>query len=315
MPPRRQRRANPLTAGLFLLVAALLLAFPGCGGDINTPGNIDANADTSATDDRAGWPETLRFGFVPVEGGADTTQRYAPLEQHLGDRLGIPVQVVSASSYQGVITAMENDQIEFAWLGPKSYVEAARRADAQALLLELNLQGERGYRATFLVPADSDIQSLQDARGKRFAFTDPNSTSGYLMPSIILLDELGETPETFFGEVSFSGAHGTSILQAANGEIDIVATNDLDIGKLIENGTLNENDVRVVYTSELIPGAPIAARRELPESFKQAVVDAILELNDKPELQERFQNGGYVHIQDEAYDIIRAAEDYLAAQQ
>lgn len=294
---------------LMLIMALGLLSTTGCGGE-DTTGRQGAKGQTA--DDRSEWPEVIRFGLVPTEGGADTTERFKPLEKLLGDELGVKVQVVSASSYQGVITAMANDQLEFAWFGPKSYVEAARRADAEALLLERNKAGEEGYRCIFIVPADSPIRSLEDAKGKRFAFTDPNSASGCLIPSIELIGKVKMPAEEYFSEVVYSGAHSTSALQVANGEIDIAATNDLDFAKLIESNKLSKDRVRVVHTSELIPGAPLAARRELPDSLKQAFIKAMLKVNDRPELMEKFQNGGYVPVDDTAYDIIRQAEDYLA---
>lgn len=279
-------------------------------------GDAAAPREAAAEQTReADWPREIRVGLVPTEGGADTRARFAPLEDHLTQELDANVSLVSASNYQGVITAMANDQLEFAWLGPKSYVEAARRAGAEALLLELNSEGDPGYRSVFIVPTESDITSLKEARGARFAFTDPNSTSGFLVPSVVLRDELGETAESFFGEVRFSGAHGTSILQVAAGELDIAATNDLDLPKMIEKGALDPSEIRVVYESDLIPGSPFAARRELPESLKSAFSEAIMKLNDKPRVLEQLQNGGYVPTTDDQYDVIRSLQRYVEAEE
>jgi len=304
------QNAKALLALLFLMTAAL--AHTGCGGDEVAGRGDDRTEQASQRED---WPEVIRFGFVPVEGGADTTKRFKPLKDLLETELGVKVELVSATNYQGVITAMANDQLEFVWFGPKSYIEAAKRADAEALLLELNPQGERGYRCIFIVPEDSQIRSLEDAKGKRFAFTDRNSTSGCLIPSIEIIDKVGVPAEQFFGEVIFSGLHITSVQQVVAGEVDIAATNDQDFAKFVEKGNINEGSVRVVHTSGLIPGAPLAARRELPESLKNAFEKAMLKVNDRPKLMEQFQNGGYVPIDDKAYNIIRAADDYLKQQQ
>lgn len=295
------------------LVMGLLVMLSGCGGS-SAPAPQSAAASTDAADPHAGWPKVIRVGLVPTEGGADTRKRFAPLRDHLQSRFETEVELVSASSYNGVITAMANDQLEFAWFGPKSYVEAAKRAGAEALLLERNKEGEEGYHSIFIVPADSPIQKIEDAKGLRFAFTDPNSTSGCLIPSTVLYQKLGMPPKSFFGEVSFSGSHGTSALQVASKELDIAATNDLDLEKMFYKGAVQRDQVRVIYTSDLIPGAPLACRGELPESLKKAFTEAVLELNDRPEVLEQFQNGGYVPITDEAYDIIRATQAFLEQQ-
>lgn len=263
---------------------------------------------TSAAVDRTGWPRVLRFGLAPTEGGADTRERFAPLRDHLAARLGMPVELISTSTYQGVVTAMGNGQVDFAWLGPKSYIEAAKRADAEALLVELNLEGQPGYRCIFIAPAASDITTLAQARGRGFAFTDPNSTSGYVVPAVIINDVFGEPAEAVFREVRFSGSHGTSILRVAAGELELAATNDLDYGKLLQKGAVRAEQVRIVHTSDLIPGSPIVGRRTLPASLKTAAMDALIELGKDPAMQVRFQNGGYEPVTDEAYDIIRALE-------
>lgn len=263
----------------------------------------------------ADWPKVLRFGVVPTEGGADTTKRFTPLAERLTRELGVPVEVVSASTYQGVVTAMSNKQIEFGWFGPKAYIEAARRADAEALVMELSRDGQRGYRAIFIVPSKSPIQNLNDARGKRFAYTDPNSASGRLIPAMLLQEKTRQRAEEFFGEVKYSGSHGTSILQVANGELDIAATNDLDLLRMIQKGAVREADVRVILRSELIPGAPVAAQRELPASLKKAFADALIEVSKEPAMLEVLQNGGFVPTSDEEFDIVRATDEFMKAQE
>jgi len=296
-----------ITTSLALLLAAFTLV--ACGGG----GASDPSAD-AGSGAHADWPKTIRVGVVPVEGGADTVKRYAPLRAYLAENLGRPVEIVSASSYQGVITAMANDQIEFALFGPKSYTEAAKRADAEALVCEINLEGKQGYHSIFIVPAGSPIRTLEEARGAEFAFTDPNSTSGYLIPATIIYDRFGVSAESFFGEVHFSGAHGTSMLQVASGELEIAASNDLDFDRMVQKGALAPDDVRVVHTSEMIPSSTFAGRQSIPDSLKEAFIAAMTGVGDHPEMRERFQVTGYTRASDERYDIIRATKRFLDTQ-
>ncbi|MBI1190335.1 MAG: phosphonate ABC transporter substrate-binding protein [Tepidisphaera sp.] len=264
--------------------------------------------------DHTGWPKTIRMGLVPAEGNADTKSRWAPLGEALEKGLGVPVELISASTYQGIITAMGNDQLEFAYLGPKSYIEAANRAKAEALLVEKDLKGEPGYHCIFIVPASSAINNIKDAAGKKFAFTDVNSTSGYLVPAVTLIDLLGKPADKFFGQVTFSGSHSASLLQVAAGEIDIAATNDLDMNAAIASGTAKADAVRVIYTSEMIPGSPIACRKDIPQSLKDAYVDVVLEMSKDKATIEKLHNGGFEKITDQQFDVMRAAQKFLDSQ-
>lgn len=272
----------------------------------STPASPSASAP-----DTTGWPTTIRVGLVPSEGGADTKARYAPLRDCLEKHLGKGVELITASSYQAVVTAMANNQIEFAYFGPKSYVEAAKRAGAEALVVELNKEGERGYKCVFIVPTKSDITDLKSAKGKRFAFTDPNSTTGYFIPAMILLDTASSSAEDYFGKVVYSGSHATSLIQVAAGELDIAATNDLDMEASIARGVVRADSVRVVYTSDLIPGSLMAGRRDLPESLKKAFTTALVSLTGDKEALKHLQNGGFEPVTDREYDVIRASMEFL----
>ncbi|MEH0018505.1 MAG: phosphonate ABC transporter substrate-binding protein [Desulfobacter sp.] len=253
------------------------------------------------------WPEKIRLGLIPTEGGADIKVRFQPLINHLEKELGIKVEPFSASDYAGIITAMSHKHIDFAYFGPKSYVEASARAGAQALALELNKSGSKGYYGVLITRKGSGITTLDQATDKTrtFAFTDPNSTSGSLVPSVLFYRDLKTPPEEIFKEVSFSGSHGASILAVKNKKIDVAATNDIDLNRMIEKGAISKDDFNIIWTSELIPGSPMCGRKDLPSSLKAAFTGALMSFNfDKAGL-EKLQTGGYVPVSDATYDVVR----------
>lgn len=251
------------------------------------------------------WPDSIRIGFIPTEGGSAAEARFKPLVDHLKRSLELDVEVVSASDYAGVITAMAHGHLDFAYFGPKSYVEAAEKANAQALALELNKQGEPGYYGVIIVRKDSKITTLDQIQGKNFAFTDPNSTSGYLVPNILFARDLKVTPDAYFSDVRFSGSHGASILAVKNHSVEVAATNNIDLDRMIQKGQASLDDFRVLWQSDLIPGAPMAARKDLPESLKAAFAGALLTFNGDKEGMAHLQNGGYGFANDGTYDTIR----------
>ena len=251
------------------------------------------------------WPDTVKIGLIPTEGGADILKRFKPLIDHLQKTLGIKVEGFSASDYAGIITAMAHKHIDFAYFGPKSYTDAADKAGAQAVALEMNKKGQPGYYGIIISKKDSGITTMEQAKGKTFAFTDPNSTSGFLVPNILFARDLKVKPEKFFKKVSFSGSHGASILAVKNGSVQVAATNNIDLDRMIEKGQASMSDYNFIWKSDLIPGAPMCARKDLPESLKAAFTGALIMFNSNKLGLEKLQNGGYAFADDATYDVIR----------
>ncbi|MGL1930728.1 MAG: phosphonate ABC transporter substrate-binding protein [Desulfotalea sp.] len=251
------------------------------------------------------WPEKIKMGFIPTEGASGSLERFRPLTDFLSSVLKIKVEPYSASDYAGIITAMSHKHIDFAYLGPKSYIEAVEKANAEALVIELDSDGKAGYTGLIIVNSASDINSLEEIKGRSFCFTDPNSTSGYLVPNVLFARDLKIKPENYFSNVSFSGAHGNSINAVKNNKIEVAATNDIDLNRMIQKGQVAADDFRILWRSELIPGAPMAARKDLPTSLKAAFTGAMLMFNEMPGGKEKLQNGGYRYTNDSTYDVIR----------
>ncbi|MFO7596984.1 MAG: phosphonate ABC transporter substrate-binding protein [Desulfocurvibacter africanus] len=254
---------------------------------------------------QADWPSSVKLGVIPTEGAADSQARFETLAAHLQKVLGIKIEVFTASDYAGVITAMANKHIDFAYFGPKSYTEAAEKANAEALVMEMDTSGQPGYKGIIIVRKDSGIKSMAETKGHTFAFTDPNSTSGFLVPNVLFARDLKVKPDTYFKEVRFSGSHGASILAVKNGGIEVAATNNIDLDRMVEKGSASWDDFTVLWTSELIPGAPMTARSDLPASLKAAFAGALLSFNKDKAGLEKLAIGGYTYADDSTYDIIR----------
>lgn len=309
---------------LFKKVALALLLAWGCAQATPAAENQPAGGETSAAQEKApagdkaaaegkvtaedgpgAWPTEIKIGVIPTEGGGESKERFQPLCDHLRKCLGIKVEIVSAADYAGVITAMEHKHIDFAYFGPKSYVEAHEKAGAEPMAMELDVNGNPGYTPIIIAKKGSGINSVEDAKGKSFCFTDPNSTSGCLMPSVVFMRDLKIEPAKYFSEVSFSGSHGASILAVKNGKVDVAATNDLDLGRMIEKGEVSKDDFTIIYSANPLPGSPMCARADLPASLKAAFTGALMSINFKKETKDKLCNGGYRPVDDSSYDIIR----------
>lgn len=252
----------------------------------------------------AEWPKELHFGLIPTESAAGITDRYDSLARHIEKQLGIPVKMQVATDYAGMITAMQFKHVDLAYFGPKSYVEAAARANAEATVMEVLEDGTLGYYGLIITKKGSGINSLTDAKGKIWAFTDPNSTSGTLVPTVYFVKTLKIEPEKYFSKVIYSGSHESSILAIKSGKVDIASTNDLDLARGDGKQWNSAKDFQILWTSDLIPGSPMAYRKDLPESLKKAITKAFLSYDDKEGLK-KLKLKGFAATNDKAYDPIR----------
>jgi len=253
---------------------------------------------------QADWPKQLNLGLIPTESSDNITDRFDNLAKYLEKKLGVTIKIQVATDYAGVITAMQFKHIDVAYYGPKSYVEAADRAGAEALAMEVAADGSKGYKGVIIAKKGSPITTMEAAKGKIWAFTDPNSTSGTLVPTVYFVKTLKIDPEKYFSKVIYSGSHEASILSVKGGKVDLASTNDLDLARGNGKGWDTEKDFQILWTSELIPGSPMACRKDLPDSLKKALKEAFLSYDDQEGLK-KLKLKGYAAADDKAYDPIR----------
>jgi phosphonate transport system substrate-binding protein len=251
----------------------------------------------------AGWPEKLTIGLIPTESSSHATERWDDVLAYLSKKLGVPVEAKVATDYNGVITAMQFKHIDLAYFGPKSYVEAAARANAEAFALELNEEGQPGYHSLIVARKGTGLKTMADLKGKTWAFTDPNSTSGMLVPTVYFVKELKLEPEKYFSKVSYSGSHEASALAVKAGRVDAAAVADIDLERGV--GKLwTKDEFEVIWTSKLLPASPMAWRKDLPDSLKKAIREAFLAYDHADGLK-KLKIKGYAATTDATYDPIR----------
>jgi len=251
------------------------------------------------------FPSEIRIGMAPTM-GRDVVKHFQPLMDHLKKSLGTEVKAYSADDYAGIIKALAYKQVDFARLGPKSYIEAKEMSDVDILVCEVNEDGEAGYYGAVVSKKGSGIDTIEQAKGRIFAFTDPNSTSGYLIPSVLFardfkIDDL----KTYFKEIRFSGSHRASRVALKEGTIDVAAISTTQIYRLENEGIGSRDDFNILWKSELIPSDPICARKDLPENLKKAFLNAMLSFNEDKEGLKKMQMGGYQIAYDKTYNVIR----------
>jgi phosphonate transport system substrate-binding protein len=277
-----------------------------------------------AQDWKEQFPE-LSIGITSGENEADAIARTQPYADYLSRTLGVPVNIVRGTDYAAVIEAMRAGQIQFATIGPANYALAHKvMGDLVApVAVSRDKEGALGYYSVIAVRADSPHQTLEDIKGKDFAFADPNSTSGYAVPSYYLSTELNTTADDYFGEVAFSGGHEQSVIALTNGTFEAVATNQTNeksgtIPRMVSKGMIPEGSTRIIWQSPLIPNSPVVMRTDLPEELKKAFTDAIFAFPeaDPDAFNELHSNNskGYAPATHEDYLDVIAITEYNAQQ-
>jgi phosphonate transport system substrate-binding protein len=265
------------------------------------------------TDWRATYP-TIAMGVVTSENEADRVIRYRPVVTYLERKLGVKVDFRNASDYAGVIEAMVANKIQIASFGPAAYAQAwiVSNGKVTPLLGSLDNAGDFGYFSVAVVKADSPYQSMDDLKGKRFAFADPNSASGFQAPSFFLKDA-GYDPAKHFGSTAFSGSHENSVIALLNGTFDGAATwwNNEDrtnYTRMWDKGMIPKGSIRVIWKSPRLPSSPLTVRADAPEAFRKLVRDSFVAMKtDDPDAWKSLTDGkssGYRDVTHADYEAM-----------
>ncbi|WP_299779192.1 phosphonate ABC transporter substrate-binding protein [uncultured Roseobacter sp.] len=238
----------------------------------------------------------FRIGILGGENAQDRLNSNECLRAYTEEALGVPTKLFAPADYNGVIQGLLGGTLDMAWLGASSYA-AVHIQDPQAVepvLVKINLDGSYGYHSIGFARKDSGIASLDDMQGKVFGFGDPNSTSGYLIPSIEIPQETGKTMNSgdYFGEVKFTGGHEQTIVAVNNGDVNAGVTwadgqgnwedgyNSGALRKAVDAGLVDMNDLVEIWRSNPIPEGPIVLRSSMPVEVKAtmtALVDGLYE--------------------------------------
>jgi phosphonate transport system substrate-binding protein len=261
------------------------------------------------------WPTEVTFAILSTESAPEITRRWVPVLAQLEKDLGIKVKYTTATDYRGTIEALKFKKADLGWLGPKAYIEASNNnyANVEPIAQVRAQNGSLGYRSCIIVHADSDIFTPEDMAGKTFAFNDPNSTSGYLVPQTFFMTEMNVDHRKHFAKVTFSGSHEASILAVANKKVDIASTNLPDLQQLTREGKVQRGTLRVIWVSKLIPNDPVVVRKDLPASLRQAVQESLLSMRERAPgafaQGGAFFGGGFARADDAKYQIVRDMND------
>jgi phosphonate transport system substrate-binding protein len=222
----------------------------------------------------AGEVTELNFGVIPTESTAAAMKGFEPFRADMEKALGVPVKLFMAPDYAGVIEAMRFNKVQIAWFGNKSAIEAVNRSGGEVCLQTVDVGGNPGYWSLIVVHKDSPLQTIDDIvrDGKNLVFGngDPNSTSGYLIPTYYIWGQRGIDPTKYFKLVR-NANHETNLMAVANKQVDFATNNTENFDKFSKAHPEMVKNIRIIWKSPLIPSDPIVWRKDLPKEWKSRI--------------------------------------------
>jgi phosphonate transport system substrate-binding protein len=225
-------------------------------------------------------PGVLTIGFIPAEDSRAMVRQSQAILDIVAQHTGMKVDTFVGSDYNATIEALRAGHIDVALLGPFSYVLATTVAPVEAFAVTVIARTmQPSYKAIIIASKDAPINSLADLKGRTFAFVDPGSTSGFMVPSAAFI-KAGITPEKDFKQVMYSGGHDATIVAVGSGKVDAGCVADRIYERGCAKGLADCSKLKVIWTSPAIPNDPLLYRKTLSDDMKKKIRDAFFSVKN-----------------------------------
>ncbi len=306
----RTRRWMPVALALVLLSVASTACSTGEAYDIDFTRPEPAPAQDVRLDDRGEQP--LRIGVAPVLSARTNSALYDDLASYLAIRLGRPVELVHGKTYTEINDLVKSGDIAVALVCTNPYLQG--QADfGMELLAVPQVHGGLEYYSLLIVGRGSEAKRLADLRGASFAFSDPLSNSGRLVPTYELA-RLGSSPDAFFSQTIFTYSHEASIRAVAAGVVAGAAVDSLVFEYLAGAEPELASRVQVIERWGPFGINPLVVNPRLDEATKSDLRRVFLEMDSDPEgriLLEKLDIDRFVPGEEDIYDSVREMRAYL----
>ncbi len=219
--------------------------------------------------------DVLKVSAIPDEAPTELLRKFKPLGAYLEQELGMKVEFVPVADYAAVVEALAANRIDMAWLGGFTFVQARLKTGNALPLVQREQDAE--FTSKFIT-SDPAVKSLQDLKGRTFAFGSVSSTSGSLMPRYFMLQD-GIKPEDFFSRVAYSGAHDATVAWVQAGKADGGVLNASVWQKLVDSKKVDTDKVRVIATTPTYYDYNWTVRGNLDAALQEKIKTAFLALD------------------------------------
>jgi phosphonate transport system substrate-binding protein len=305
-------KINILISGLIL---AALFITSGCGSDSDAV-VVDFTKTVAVDRPKSSEPESaqLKVAVAAIISPKETFAYYRQLLDYIGQKLGREIQFIQRKTYGEINELLARGQIDLAFICSGPYVVGKEKHGFE-LLATPEVQNSHFYHSYLIVNKHSEFKNLADLRGHVFAFTDPDSNTGKLVPTY-WLDLMHERPETFFSKTIYTYSHDNAILAVAKGLVDAAAVDGLIWEYYRQKNPVFTSETRIIRKSEPYGIPPLVASKSLPSEIKKQIRIELFEMHRDPQGQKIISElmiDRFVNPRDEWYDSIRKINLKLAS--
>ncbi len=249
----------------------------------------------------AALAQEISFGIIATDAAAAQRERWEPFFRDMEKKTGLKIKSFYAPDYAGVIEAMRFNKVQVAWFGNKSAMEAVDRAEGEIFAQVMYADGSFGYHGLLITHQDSPYRSLDDVlkntRSINFGIGDPNSTSGFLVPTFYVFAKNNVDHRSAFKTIR-NASHGANLQAVLAKQVDVATNNTEDLGKLEATKPELAKQIRVIWKSPLIPSDPFVWRKDLDPAIKAKLKPFVLNYaksdpEEKAILKNIYNYGGF----------------------
>jgi len=277
----------------------LLLLLAACSGNEESAENQDNDAEKT--------DEVFKIGAIPDQDAADMNRSLSKLADYISEETDLKVEYVPSVDYAALVTAFERGEIQLAWFGGLTGVQARNVVPEAEAIAQRPMDEE--FHSVFIAGADTNINSLEDLKGKSFTFGSESSTSGHLMPRYFLMEEGLNPEEDLDGQPNYSGSHDKTYKLIESGSFQAGALNVSVWDAAVAEKKVDTSKVKVFYTTPSYYDYHWTINtvdEQFGEGTKQKITDTLLSINstDQPEIMELFQSDKFIETNNDNYKAI-----------
>jgi phosphonate transport system substrate-binding protein len=254
----------------------------------------------------AALAQEINFGVIATDAANVQRERWEPFFRDMEKKTGLKVKSFYAPDYAGVIEAMRFNKVQVVWLGNKAAMEAVDRASGEIFAQVKFADGSYGYNALLITQKDSPYRSLDDvlknSKSINFGIGDPNSTSGFLVPTFYIFAQNKVDHRTAFKSIR-NASHGANVQATLARQVDVATSNTETVEQLERTKPELHSQLRVIWKSPLIPSDPFVWRKDLDPVVKEKLRAFVLAYAQKDPQEKAVLNKIY------NYDGFRASNN------